>query len=121
MIDAFVIALIVLAAAAGMTLFIAPFIVVSMIVHGWALYVLWGWFAVPILHAPAITMSSAIALRMVVQTLVPVPAPAKSAETTEKGWAAVKKAMKPVLAQWLGVAMVVGIAWLLKTYFLTLR
>lgn len=39
------------------------------IINGWALSILWGWFFVPVLHLPSISIPQAIGISLVVSFL----------------------------------------------------
>ena len=53
----------------GKLVVLALGLVVVMVVHGWALSLLWGWFLVPILDVRAITVAEGVGLSMVVTFL----------------------------------------------------
>ena len=44
-------------------------LILSSLINGWALSLLWGWFIVPVFSAPALTLGQAIGIAMVVSFL----------------------------------------------------
>ena len=40
----------------------AAFVLLNVVVHGWALTLLWNWFAVPFAHAPTLSLPMGIGL-----------------------------------------------------------
>jgi len=55
--------------AIGYTATFVALIVFSVLINGYALSVLWGWFFVPILGLPSITISGAIGIALIVHYL----------------------------------------------------
>lgn len=73
--------------------------------RAWAIVTLWGWFAVPIFHFPAISYAQALAVTLLVHMMTYQYVPSK-----EKDW------MMPLSIQFLGPPLAVFIGWVLKSY-----
>lgn len=43
--------------------------IVSVLLRGWALAILWGWFVVPIFELPSLTIAEAIGISMIMSFL----------------------------------------------------
>lgn len=82
----------------------------GIILDGWAISVLWNWFAVPYLHAPAIGIVVAIGLKLTWATFSRVydgdkrPAQVKKRDT----WDVVGYALGPLIA--------VGMGWFVRLF-----
>lgn len=81
-------------------------ILVSPILNGWALTILWGWFVVPIFGLPALSISSAIGLGLVVNLLTyqPVHDPRTNRVKAVEGvaWIIIRPTF-PLLVGWIVV------------------
>ena len=78
----------------------------AVILRGWALSTLWGWFAVPIFHLPALSIPQAIGVSIVVSLLTyqRIPEGAK-----DKKWDPIAHSvLVPLFAVWVG--------WIVKGY-----
>ena len=56
--------------ALGYTIAVLAIIVFSVLMNGYALSVLWGWFFVPVLGLPVITVSGAIGISLIVRFII---------------------------------------------------
>jgi hypothetical protein len=57
------------------------FTILSMVLNGLVVSILWGWFVVPALNAPAITIPIAIGLCSVAGLMLPLMEPPKEADS----------------------------------------
>lgn len=90
-----------------------PLVVVPIaIVRGWCLHILWGWFAVPVLHVPALTTAQAIGIAMVAGMF---QTPSLSDVTRDTKFKEAATYFGSILLSW-GIGL--GFGWILKTYYL---
>lgn len=95
----------------------AGFVIVSMFVgiialmifatvwRGYVLSILWGWFAVPILHLPPLTIAQAIAVSLLAGMLSHQYVPTKDKET----W-------QPAFFSFVFPAVSLAMGWIVKSY-----
>lgn len=78
---------------------------IAVIIRGWVLSILWGWFAVPILGAPQIDIPQAIGIALVVGTLTHQYVPSKEGDI----W-------PPLAAIAIGPLVALLIGWIVKGF-----
>ena len=81
-------------------------LVAAVCVRGYVLATLWGWFAVPIFHLPALSIPQAIAASLLIGFLTHQYVPSKDSDK----W-------QPFAASLLGPMFALCFGWTLKTYF----
>ncbi len=89
----------------------AAMVALSVVWYGYALSVLWGWFIVPALGAPALSVPSAIGIAIVVSYMTHQYSKKNSVDI--EGWEATAEALafsalKPLLT--------LGIGWIVKQW-----
>lgn len=87
---------------------LAVLLVPTIVLHGWATATLWGWFVVPALHAPTLSIGHAIGISMLFRYLTRHAS--KPGEKRPSAWHTVGVGIASPL-------MVVGAGWLVKTWF----
>lgn len=75
------------------------------VLRGWALSILWGWFAVPILGAPPLGIAQSIGIALVVGMLAHQYVPSKE-----------KDVAGPLVAMSLGPFIALFIGWIVKGF-----
>ena len=94
-------------------IFVVPLGIYNYIVYGWALTMLWGWFAVPLFHVPALNIAQAIGISMIIRLFTPMPEDKGEEDKRETA----KKVIDTVIAL-LVPFTTVGIGWVVYTYFI---
>lgn len=97
-------------ACVGLLISVPTVIVLSALVNGWALSVMWGWFVVPLFHLPAMSIVYAIGFSLVVGMFKPNTS---SHDTRKKD---TRELVTAVIAEILSPVLVVGIGWIVKLF-----
>lgn len=79
-------------------------LILAILLNGWALSVIWGWFVVPVFAVKAITVWQAASITIVTSLLIPSPTPAPKEEFLES---LCKAAFRPLIF--------VAVGWLVRT------
>jgi hypothetical protein len=87
---------------------IPTLIAAAVVVDGYVLSVLWGWFVVPAFHIPALTIPYAIGVSMVAASLTN-HRNGKEAEKEVSWW-------QPLLFLTLKPAFALGLGWIVKAF-----
>lgn len=101
--EKFVSCLGVLAVAIGFT-------IVGAVLNGWALSVLWGWFIVPVLKVPQLTILQAIGVAMVVSFLT------KNYSTSDKSKGTADLIGDLIAATLINPVLTIGLGWIVLQF-----
>ena len=85
----------------------------TMILRGWALSTLWGWFVAPVFALPTLGMAQAIGITMIVALMTPIKANEK--ERNDKP-ASKKTFLKSLLTNCSVVLLILGVGWIVKHF-----
>jgi hypothetical protein len=84
----------------------------TMILRGWALSTLWGWFVAPVFALPTLGMAQAIGITTIVALMTPIKANEK--ERNDKP--ASKTFLKSLVTNCSVVLLTLGIGWIVKHF-----
>lgn len=102
--------MIVVIGAIGIVGFLGLLIALSAMFNGWVFATLWLWFIVPVFHLPVLGIAQAIGVAFVWSCLQAHP---KKDDKED-----VKKTAKHLGTSWVSKLILLGVAYLLKTWFM---
>ena len=95
----------------GAVVSLAALIAVRMVIDGWTLSVLWGWFMVPLFHLHYLTVWQAMGLGLVVTFATWQKMP--EVEAPKKKWS--EKVATLVVEILVRPAIILGVGWVIHT------
>jgi len=87
----------------------------GILIKGWALKILWGWFVAPLFHLPYLTAAQAFGIACFTGLLLKGLSASETKSETADIWTVVGNGLSTIL---LSPVISVGFGWLIKTWWL---